>query len=162
MVVCHATSGWGQYTIVVLLAKYMFDYQGKQIKEIGFMTSLPFIVQAATNIFSTFAADYLGQKTSMSKVNVRKSLVLCATIFPAGSLLLMPVFGCNVKGVVDKILGLVRIFNGHFRNQRGQSPQKTSKIIFFVKVDNFEKILYSCVNFSANLHSLKCLRLLEC
>ena len=68
----------------------------------------------------------------------------------------------HVKGVVDKIQELVRIFNGHFRNQRGQLPQKTSKIIFFVKVDNFEKILYSCVNFSANLHSLKCLRLLEC
>ena len=97
MVVCHATSGWGQYTIVVLLAKYMFDYQGKQIKEIGFMTSLPFIVQAGTNVVATFAADYLGQKTSMSKVNVRKIMVLCCTIFPAGSLLLMPVFGCNVS-----------------------------------------------------------------
>ena len=97
MVVCHATSGWGQYTIVVLLAKYMFDYQGKQIKEIGFMTSLPFIVQAVTNVVATFAADYLGQKTSMSKVNIRKIMVLCCTIFPAGSLLLMPVFGCNVS-----------------------------------------------------------------
>ena len=97
MVICHATSGWGQYTIVVLLAKYMFDYQGKQIKEIGFMTSLPFIVQAFTNVFATFAADYLGQKTRMSKINVRKSMVLCCTIIPAGSLLLMPAFGCNVS-----------------------------------------------------------------
>ena len=64
--------------------------------------------------------------------------------------------------MVDKVLELVRIFNGHFRNQRGQLPQKTSKIIFFVKVDNFENILYSSFIFLANLHSLKSLRLLEC
>ena len=71
-------------------------------------------------------------------------------------------FCLALKGVVDKILELVQIFDGHFRNQRGQLTQTTSKIIFFVKVDNFENILYSCVIFFANLHSLKSLRLLEC
>ena len=65
------------------------------------------------------------------------------------------------KGVVDKILGLVQIFNGHFRNQRSRLPQKSSKIILFVKVDIFEKILYSYVNFSAILHLVECQRLLE-
>ena len=67
----------------------------------------------------------------------------------------------EVKGVVDKILELVKNFNGHFRNQRGRLPQNTQKMTIFVKVDNFEKILSSCVNFLANSHLLKCLRLLE-
>ena len=141
MVVCHATSGWGQYTIVVLLAKYMFDYQGKQIKEIGFMTSLPFIVQAATNIFSTFAADYLGQKTSMSKVNVRKSLVLCATIFPAGSLLLMPVFGCNVNASLSlAIVAMAFIsFNtaGAKCNPNDISPEVTAHFRIHIRICYF-------------------------
>ena len=47
----------------------------------------------------------------------------------------------SLKGVVDKILELVQILNGHFRNQRGRLPQKTPKIILFVKLDFFEKIL---------------------
>ena len=49
--------------------------------------------------------------------------------------------------MVDKILEPVDIFNGQFRTQRGRLPQKTSKHIIFVKLENFEKILCSCVNF---------------
>ena len=48
----------------------------------------------------------------------------------------------SFKGVVDKILDLVRIFNGHFRNQRGQLPQKNIQDNLFLSKFTISKKYY--------------------
>ena len=37
----------------------MADYQGKQIKEIGIMSSLPYVLQTLTILAATALADYM-------------------------------------------------------------------------------------------------------
>ena len=59
MIMCHTAGNWGFYTIISLLPKYMADYQGKQIKEIGVMSSLPYILQTGTILLATALADML-------------------------------------------------------------------------------------------------------
>ena len=59
MIMCHSAGNWGFYTIISLLPKYMADYQGKQIKEIGVMSSLPYVLQTVTILIATALADML-------------------------------------------------------------------------------------------------------
>ena len=59
MIVSHSAGNWGFYTIIAMLPKYMADYQGKQIKEIGVMSSLPYVLQTLTILAATALADYM-------------------------------------------------------------------------------------------------------
>ena len=59
MIVCHTVGNWGFYSFINLMPKFMGNYQQYDIKSIGWMTSIPYLLQTVTVLCATWLSDYL-------------------------------------------------------------------------------------------------------
>ena len=64
MIVCHTVGNWGFYSFINLMPKFMGNYQQYDIKSIGWMTSIPYVLQTVTVLCATWLSDHLRVRTN--------------------------------------------------------------------------------------------------
>ena len=127
ILVAHTTHLYSMYTFIQLFPKYLGDIQGKSIKDIGFLASMPQTLTVFLIIFGSNISDWLygngniSMKTPIiclipyeqcklsdsfeshgySWKNIRRGLNCFGSIIPAGFCFLYFTFGCNIVAVIS-------------------------------------------------------------
>ena len=59
MIVCHTVGNWGFYSIINMMPKFMGNYQQYDVKQIGWMSAIPYLLQTVTVLGATWFSDFL-------------------------------------------------------------------------------------------------------
>ncbi|XP_050432550.1 sialin-like isoform X2 [Adelges cooleyi] len=95
LIVAESGHGWGGYTLMSDLPKYMSDVLHFSVEQNGFLTSIPYIAQWITSIVSSVMADWTIKKQHMSVTAVRKLFAIIGTVGPGLGVMCASFVGCD-------------------------------------------------------------------
>ena len=139
ILVAHTTHLYSMYTFIQLFPKYLGDIQGKSIKDIGFLASMPQTLTVFLIIFGSNISDWLygngniSMKTPIiclipyeqcklsdsfesrdySWKNIRRGLNCFGSIIPAGFCFLYFTVDCNIVAVISFAV-ITQVNSSHF------------------------------------------------
>ncbi|XP_046392975.1 vesicular glutamate transporter 1-like isoform X2 [Ischnura elegans] len=86
--IAHFCENWGFYTLLTELPTYLTDVLGLDLKSVGFLSAMPYLLMGFVVQFGGLIADYLIFKKRFSKTQIRKICTCGAFVFQAVFLLL--------------------------------------------------------------------------
>ncbi|XP_042907967.1 sialin isoform X2 [Parasteatoda tepidariorum] len=111
LMITHFGQNWGFYTFLTMLPTYLSSILRFNIKSDGFISALPYLLQAIVGWVTSYIADYARQRQYFTISTIRKICNTVGFIGPAICLLGVIVSGCNhIWSVV--FLTLAMGFNG--------------------------------------------------
>ena len=76
MIVCHTVGNWGFYSIINMMPKFMGNYQQYDVKQIGWMSAIPYLLQTVTVLGATWFSDFLRVSSSFIRAAILKPMLL--------------------------------------------------------------------------------------
>ncbi|KAF7285956.1 hypothetical protein GWI33_008927 [Rhynchophorus ferrugineus] len=106
LTILHFGNLWGLYVQITAVPKFMKEIIGFDIRQSGFLSSLPHLMRLILGIGYGILGDWL-KKAKFSRTVVLKSFVLLSHIVPGILMASMSLVGCNaVAGLVLLILSM--------------------------------------------------------
>lgn len=104
---------WGFYTMVTDLPKYMSNVLHFSIQSNGFVSAFPYVVMWVASVVSSWIADWLIKRGTMSRTNVRKLMTTIAAVGPAIFIMAASYAGCD-RVIVVALFSILMGFMGPF------------------------------------------------
>lgn len=95
IVVTHACSVFGYFTVVNQLPTYMKYILHFNIKENGLLSSLPYLGKYIFALSMSILADYLRRTNKLSVTAIRKIFTTFAVLTPSALMVVQAFYGCN-------------------------------------------------------------------
>ncbi|CAL1548295.1 unnamed protein product [Lymnaea stagnalis] len=111
IVAAHFANDWGCFALTTCLPSYLHHILGYEIKQNGFLSSLPFLILVVTNPLSGYLADFLRAKRNISTKNTRK-LVNSIGLFVPSVLMFSVCYVGSDRNIVVALLTLAVGFSG--------------------------------------------------
>ncbi|XP_055854515.1 sialin [Episyrphus balteatus] len=111
IIITHGLSVFGFFTVINQLPTYMHDILNFNIKKNGLFSSLPYLGKYVMAVGSSYLADFLRQKGTLSTTATRKVFTVFA-LFTPGLLMVFQVYLGDVAGWSVAIFTLALFFHG--------------------------------------------------
>ncbi|XP_060522058.1 sialin isoform X1 [Cylas formicarius] len=111
IVITHACSVFGYFTVVNQLPSYMKDVLKFNIKENGLLSSLPYLGKYFMAVISSYLADRLRKSGTMSTTATRKMFTTFAVMLPGFLMIVEAFWGINAALSVS-VFTISLFFNG--------------------------------------------------
>ncbi|XP_050432551.1 putative inorganic phosphate cotransporter [Adelges cooleyi] len=107
LIAAESGHGWGVYTVMTDLPKYMSDVLHFSVKQNGIYSSAPYIAQWITSISSSVLADWTLEKKYLDITTVRKVFAAIGNVGPALGVICASFVGCDgVATIIFFTLGM--------------------------------------------------------
>lgn len=111
IIVTHACSVFGYFTVVNQLPTYMKKVLNFNIKANGLLSSLPYLGKYAMAVLASYVADKLRKSGKMSTTFIRKAFTTFATLTPGLLMIIQAIWGMNAVLSVS-VFTISLFFNG--------------------------------------------------